>query len=314
MDEPRDQAHRAGAGLRSPPPLHLMQAFEAVARNLSVAKAAGELRLSESALGQSIASLEDRLGLKLVRSLSPRVELTDAGEKYLRAVQTFAQRLRDGLHARSATGRAQLRVTATPAVSRLWLAPRLRTFAERHPRIDLVITSTGKFQSLKAGGVDIGLRYGGTIDEDLLVVPLWTDRLVAVGSPTLAREADGLSPAEMARTLPLVDHPVASWRQWLNAFDPSLGAVQPVLTCQDLHLALEAACQGMGVVIAPSRIVAAKVAAGQLRIASRHSAPGKSYQAVFCREQAPRPPLRAFVQWLGEQADADRGVPGASHS
>jgi LysR family glycine cleavage system transcriptional activator len=308
MQAGRDKSNQSSGSFRSPPPLHCLQAFEAVARNLSLAKAAGELRLSGSALGQSIAALEDRLGLKLVRCLSPNVELTKAGEQYFHAVQAFAHRLRDGLYERFPVGRAQLRVTASQALLRLWLAPRLVLFTQRHPRIDLIITSTEKFHSLKGGGVDIGLRYGGTVDEAMVVVPLWTDRLVAAGSPALARRADGLSPAALSRALPLVDHPVASWRQWLGAIDPSLAAVNPLLTCNDLHLAIEAACQGLGLVIAPSRVLSGKISSGQLRRVTTHSAPGKAYQAVLWREQADRPPLRAFVQWLREQVGADCGT------
>jgi DNA-binding transcriptional LysR family regulator len=286
------------------PPLHCLQAFEAVARHLSLAKACGELQLSGTTLGQSIAMLEERLGLKLVRGLSPVVELTDAGERYFHAVQAFSHRLRDGLHEGFPIGRTQLRITASQALSRLWLAPRLHLFTQRHPRIDLIITSTDRFETLKGGGVDIGLRYGGVADDDMVVVPLWSDRLVAAAHPDLARAADGMPAAELARRLPLIDHPVSSWRHWLGAIDPGLAAVSATLTCGDLHLAIEAACQGIGVVIAPHRLLAAKLSSGLLRRLTDHSAPAKDYQAVLWRAQADRPPVRAFVAWLREQSEA----------
>jgi LysR family glycine cleavage system transcriptional activator len=294
-----------GAASLGPPPLHCIQAFEAVARHLSLAKAAGELRLSASALTQSIAALEGRLGVKLVRNLASSVELTGAGEHYFHAVQAFAHRLRDGLYERFPVGRAQLHVTASQALARLWLAPRLGMFVQRHPRIDVILTSTAKFQSLKDGGVDIGLRYGGSVDDDMLAVPLWTDHHIAAGAPGLAAQADGLAPAEIARRLPLVEHPVASWRHWLGAIDPALAGVDPLLTCNDLHLAIEAACQGLGLVIAPSRLLAAKLASGQLRRVSTHSTPGKAYQAVLWRQRAERPPVQAFMRWMAEQATGE---------
>ncbi len=294
------------------PPLHCLQAFEAAARHLSLAKAAGELRLSGAALGQSIATLEDRLGLKLVRSLSPAVELTDAGERYFHAVQAFSHRLRDGLHERFPVGRAQLRVTASQALSRLWLAPRLHLFTRRHPRIDLIITSTDRFEAVKGGGVDVGLRYGGVLDDEMEVVPLWSDRFIAAAHPDLAQNADGMSAAELARRLPLIDHPVSSWRTWLGAIDPSLADVSPRLTCNDLHLAIEAACQGIGVVIAPERVLAGKLAGGALRRLTDHSVPAKAYHAVLWRARADRPPVRAFVAWLREQSDELDGWVGDS--
>jgi DNA-binding transcriptional LysR family regulator len=308
----RHKSESLGLGYAGTPPLHCLQAFEAVARHLSLAKASGELRLSAAALGQSIAALEDRLGLKLLRSLTPAVELTEAGRRYFHAVQAFSHQLRDGLHEGFVLGRTQLRVTASQALSRLWLAPRLHLFARRHPRIDLIITSTDRFETVKAGGVDIGLRYGGVPDDEMVVVPLWSDRLVAAAHPDVARAADGMSAAELPRQLPLIDHPVSSWRNWLSAIDPGLADVSPTLTCSDLHLAIEAACQGIGIVIAPRRVLAGKLSSGALRRLTAHSAPAKDYHAVLWREQADRPPVRAFVAWLREQADEFDGPSGDS--
>lgn len=307
----RQQNQKSGLAFRNVPPLHCLLAFEAAARNLSLAKAAAELRLTGPAVAQSISMLEGRLALKLVRSMSPTMELTAAGERYFHSVQVFTHRLRDGVYERFPSGRTQLRVTASQALARLWLAPRIASFSARHPRIEVFLNCTEEFQSIKAGGVDIGLRYGGAVDEDLVVIPLWTDRLVAAGAPALAARSEGLSPAELSRALPLIDHPAAGWRQWLGALEASLTQPRPWLTCTDLHLAIEAASQGLGLVVAPSRIIASKVALGSLRVVSAHSAPAKAYHAVLWREQAERPPLMAFVEWLQEQASAASGSPAA---
>jgi DNA-binding transcriptional LysR family regulator len=307
----RQHQRKSGSAFRNVPPLHCLLAFEAAARNLSLAKAAAELRLTGPAVAQSISMLEDRLALKLVRSTSPTLELTAAGERYFHSVQVFTHRLRDGVYERFPSGRTQLRVTASQALARLWLAPRMASFSARHPRIEVFLNCTEQFQPIKAGGVDIGLRYGGAVDEDLVVIPLWTDRLVAAGSPVLAARSEGLSPAEISRALPLIDHPAAGWRQWLGALEAPLAPPCPWLTCTDLHLAIEAACQGLGLVVAPARILAGKLARGSLRVVSTHSAPAKAYQAVLWREQAERPPLMAFVEWLQEQVSAAPGPSGA---
>lgn len=292
------------AAIRQPPPLHCLLAFEAVARNLNLAKAAGELRLTASAVTQSIALLEARLGLKLLRTLAPVVELTDAGRDYFATVQDFVHRLRDGLYERFPLGRTQLRITASQALGRLWLAPRLQRFTQRHPRIDLVITSTEQFQSLRGGGLDVALRYGGAPAEGLVSRPLWTDRHVAVGAPALARRADGLSPAAIVKSLPLIDHPVSSWSGWLAALAPDEGPVRARLQCSDLHLAIEAACLGLGLVIVPARVVHELLARRVLRLASPHAGPGKAYQAFVSVEQAQRAPVQAFLHWLADEAGA----------
>lgn len=289
-------------GIRYLPPLHCLLAFEAAARHASLAKAAGELRVSVSALAQSIATLEERLGLKLVRALVPTVEPTASGQQYLRAVQGFVHRLRDGLFERFAAGRTQLRITASQALSRLWLAPRLGSFVQRHPRIDLVVTTTERLEPLKGGGVDVALRYGGEVDDELVCLPLWHDELVAVAAPAWAARADGLSPQAIAQTLPLVDHPVAGWRRWLDGLADAADPPLPRLHCTDLHLAIEAAAQGLGITISPLRVLARPLAAGELKLVSSRRVPARAYQAITSREQAQRAVVQAFVGWLAEQA------------
>lgn len=289
-------------GVRHLPPLHCLLAFEAAARTASLAKAAGELRVTASALTQSIATLEERLGLKLVRALVPAVELTGTGQQYFRAVQGFVYRLRDGVFERFPAGRTQLRVSASQALSRLWLAPRLGAFVQRHPRIDLVVTTTERLESLKGGGVDVALRYGGDEDDELVCTPLWVDTLVAVAAPALAARAEGLSPPALARTLPLVDHPVSSWRRWLGELADAAPPPQPRLRCTDLQLAIEAAAQGLGVTISPLRVLSRRLVAGELRLVSSRRVPDKAYRAITSREQSQRVVVQAFVGWLVEQA------------
>jgi len=299
----RSQHETAEAiGIRHLPPLHCLLAFEAAARNASLAKAAGELRVTASALAQSIATLEERLGLKLVRTLVPAVELTGTGHQYFRTVQGFVYRLRDGVFERFAAGRTQLRVTTSQALGRLWLAPRLGAFVQRHPRVDLVVTTTERLESLKGGGVDVALRYGGEADDELVCTPLWVDTLVAVAAPALAAGAEGLSPVAVARTLPLVDHPVSSWQRWLGELADGAAPPLPRLRCTDLQLAIEAAAQGLGVTIAPLRVLSRRLAAGELKIVSARRVPDKAYQALASREQSQRAVVQAFVGWLAEQA------------
>lgn len=286
---------------RSLPPLHHLQAFESVARNRSIAKAAGELHVSRTTLEQQLQALEGRLGIKLVRAMTPAVTLTDAGQQYLKSVQNFTQHLRDELYVTFPSGRSQLRVTASQAIARLWLAPRIGDFVRRHPRIDLIITSTDRTEALKDGGVDVGLRYDGRNNDGLFALPLWEDRHIAAAAPQVAERAAGKEPTELPRFVPLIDHTVTSWRQWLAAIDPTLAPIRPYLRCTDLHLAIEAAEQGMGVVIAPSRMLSGKLASGQLQRITDHSTAGLTYKAVVSHEQQFRTPVIVFLKWLAEQ-------------
>src|SRR5579859_7923638 len=66
--------------------LNDISAFLAVARSGSFTKAAAKLGVSQSALSQTIRSLEARLGLRLLTRTTRKVAPTDAGERLLQSV------------------------------------------------------------------------------------------------------------------------------------------------------------------------------------------------------------------------------------
>src|SRR3979411_2502940 len=61
-------------------------AFLAVARERSFTGAAAKLGLSQSALSQTVRSLEERLGVRLLNRTTRSVAPTQAGERLLRSI------------------------------------------------------------------------------------------------------------------------------------------------------------------------------------------------------------------------------------
>ena len=73
-----------------------LSAFAAVAREKSFTRAAAKLRVSPSALSQTIRNLEERLGLRLLTRTTRSVSCTEAGERLLRTVAPRARGNRAG--------------------------------------------------------------------------------------------------------------------------------------------------------------------------------------------------------------------------
>jgi DNA-binding transcriptional LysR family regulator len=243
------------------------------------------------------------VGLKLVRRLAPQAELTPVGWRYLATVQAFTHRMRDDLCTHFPVGHAQLRISTPQALGRLWLAPRLGRFLRRVPRLDLVVDTTEHFQPLVDGGVDVALRYGAVEDDRHLTVQMWSDQLIAAASPALARRCEGLAPCEVLRSVPIIDHPSASWRLWLGGTDSEAADYPVTLRCTDLDLGIRAAALGMGVVLAPARLVASALAAGSLVRVTQHAPQAKSYSFVTSHTKAARAPVREFLAWLQSELD-----------
>ncbi len=155
------------------PPLTALRAFEAAARHLSFAQAAAELNVTPAALSFQIKSLEDHLGHPVFRRLNRAVELTEAG-------RALAPGVTDGFAALSAAWRntqrlsdnKTLTVTAGPAFTSKWLAPRLFEFAQAHPEIELRFSASLRLIDFDRDEVDVAIRFGLGNDEGVFSEPL----------------------------------------------------------------------------------------------------------------------------------------------
>lgn len=161
--------------------------FLAIARHRNFRKAGLELGVSASALSHALKGLETRLGIRLVNRTNRSVTLTAAGEELSNSLtEPFAaigqavedlNRFRD-----KPAGRIRLNVVAD--AGSLLLAPVLPVFTDRYPDIEVEITSSNQMVDVVRDGYDAGIRYGGTVPQDMIVQRLSGDiRWIVTGSP-----------------------------------------------------------------------------------------------------------------------------------
>jgi LysR family glycine cleavage system transcriptional activator len=119
------------------PPLTALRAFETAARHMSFSRAANELNVTPAALSFQIKSLEEHLGVPVFRRLNRAVELAEEGKLLVPGVFDGFAALQSAWRAvNRRLDSATLTVTAGPAFTAKWLAPRLFSFARENPDID----------------------------------------------------------------------------------------------------------------------------------------------------------------------------------
>lgn len=161
--------------------------FLAIARHRSFRLAGLELGVSASAMSHALKGLEARLGVRLLHRTNRSVTLTAAGEELRDKVAgpfgTIDQAV-EGLNRYRAapTGRVRLNVVAEAAS--LLIAPVMPVFVERYPDIEIDIAARDRMTDVIDEGFDAGVRYGGTVPEDMVAQRL-SDALrwVVVASP-----------------------------------------------------------------------------------------------------------------------------------
>ncbi len=285
------------------PPLTALRAFDAAARHMSFAKAADELNVTPAALSFQIKSLEDHLGAPLFRRMNRAVELTEAGKTLapgaadgfatLRAAWQSARRLQDT---------ATLTVTAGPALTAKWLAPRLYDFARANPEIDLRFSATLRNMDLQRDDVDVAIRFGYDRDNGLYSVPVRKEWLTPVMTPELARN---FATPDSLRNAPLIHDdsisflkPACDWSAWFRAvgvdFTPTHGA-----HFSNADHAIDAAVAGVGVVLGRRAMILKDLTEGRLVAPFKVALETAGRFRFLCLPGAEtRPQIAAFRDWF----------------
>jgi LysR family glycine cleavage system transcriptional activator len=279
---------------------------------MSFSKAADELHVTPAAVSHQIHALEEDLGIRLFHRMNRSIELTASARVLLpglseafAGIQSSVRRLR----AHNDTG--TLTVTASPSFAAKWLVLRLHQFQEQHPQIDVRISATDEVVDLTRGDFDVAIRYGCGKYPGLDVELLFTNEVFPACSPQLLTAGPALRTPDDLRVHALIhdqaierDPLVPTWPMWLKAAGvkdiPAAGG----LSFNNMHLALDAAIAGHGVVLAYSTIAAADLAAGRLVRLFSLSLPDQfAYYIVTAPGALERPKVWAFRSWLRQEAD-----------
>ena len=290
------------------PPLDALRVFEAAARRGSFNAAAAELNLTPSAVSHRIRTLEDVLQVRLFDRAHRRVELTPEGARYAGSVADALAILRSATRRLSA-GRTDgpLAMTLSPAFALRWLLPRLARFQQRHPEIDLRFVSTSDLHDFRSGDLDLAVRYGRGDWPGLEAEWLMALDATAVCTPEVAADGPPLNaPADVAHRVRLhVENRPDDWRMWLLAagvegVDPAAGPV-----FGSVPVALEAALNHVGMVIADRQILDRDLAEGRLvEPFDVHMPSTAGYYLVCPPGSGEDPRVRAFRDWLREEIAA----------
>lgn len=249
-----------------------LNVFMAIIRRRSFRHAAHELGVTTSALSHTMRNLETRLGVKLLYRTSRAVEPTDAGTLLAeKLTQGFAV-IQDGLdtlelHREAPIGRLRINVPRDAAV--LLLAPILGDFTDAYPQLRLDLIVEDHMLDIIAEGYDAGIRYGATVPQDMVAVPLTGAlRWIMVASPAyLARRGTPQVPKDLLEhaciRMYLGDKTTYKWELGNGARQQRID-VPGHFSAADTETIVNAALQGVGIAYCLSDRVQQQLAEGRL--------------------------------------------------
>lgn len=289
--------------------IHAMQLFIRVAELESFSRAADTLGLPKGSVSRQVQALENALGVRLLHRTTRRVQLTQDGMVYYERAKDLLSNL-DELDAMfqhdptSISGR--LRVDMPVGVARNLVIPKLPTFLQQYPGIELELSSSDRLVDVIREGFDCVVRVGTLKDSGLVARPLGKLTVVNCASPEyLARFGypenldDLASHALVHYAVNIGVRPqgfeisVNNQTQWIKT-----GGVLTVNSTETYHAACLA---GLGIIQVPRVGVKEALRSGKLmEILPQYRAEPMPVSLIYPHRRNLSRRVHLFMEWLTE--------------
>ncbi len=286
--------------------------FIAVVKQASFAGAARELGITSSAVSKQIQNLEHELRVKLLNRTTRRVSVTEEGAIYFERASRALEDLKeaqDYIHDMKASPRGPLKVSVPMSFGLKYLAESLAVFARQYPDVALDIHFDDRVVDMVQDGFDVAVRIGLLQDSTMIARKLAPCPVhVCASAEYFARCGRPQTPADLAR------HNVLAYTRNRGAHEWRFKDPQGVeghvglsssFKCDTGDMMVEAARQGIGIVILPEFFVREAIESGALETAlgTYTTWPERNIYAVFQPNRYLSTRLRLLVEHLSQTCE-----------
>lgn len=290
--------------------LDQLRVFLAVAEREHVTRSAEVLNMTQSAVSAAISALETRHDVRLFDRVGRRIELTEAGRRFVphaRAVLARADEAGRFLADLGRTVAGRLCIRASQTVASYWIPAKLIRYRALYPQVALEFEGGNTATTVAAvqdGSADLGVVEGAVAATDLLIRPLTTDTLVVlVGTDHPWADGRRLAPSDLMRSEWVLREAGSGTRA---AFDEDLAraGVDPlalaVLMALPSNEACIAAVEAGPVATVLSRRAAAPHLAQGLVVEAGFDLPARVFSVIEHRDRHSSRAAAAMIALLSE--------------
>jgi DNA-binding transcriptional LysR family regulator len=291
-----------------------LQAFVAVVEAGSFTAAADRLDVAKSAVSRRVSSLEERLGVQLLRRTTRRLNLTETGQSFY---EHSARILADLDEAEAAVAqqhgelRGNLRVALPMSFGLRHMSAPIAEFSRRHPRVTFDLNLNDRRIDLVEEGVDVAIRIGRLADSTMIARRLFEARTVLCAAPGYIEERGAPQTPD-----DLLDHACLAYSnlpdpgRWVctdSAGERHSVNVNVVMTASSGDFLCEAAAEDLGVAMQPTFIAADRIRRGDLLpVLTNYDWPVTPAYAIYPPTRHLSYRVREFIDFL---ADRFAGTP-----
>lgn len=290
----------AGTMNNRTPTMKELQSFLVTAQQLNFTAAAQILNLTQGAVSRQIISLEERLKIRLFNRHARGLTLTSKGHEFLPLVEQAVNQIHRAVDQVS-NDKRQIKLKA-PSCITSWLLPKLMSFQQEYPDIDVELTSAIKHNvNFTTESFDAAICYGNHPQQKELSTHLLFDEYLSpMCSPNLlGNNIDTLEANDMVSFTWLHATPLKSdWKLWLANCGNNLVTSEQDQHFATLDLAVSAAIQGFGIAVGDITLAKQDLDSGRLIMPNPNTvASGNGYYLVRPRN-IQNPSLDLLFEWL----------------
>lgn len=287
-----------------------LQVFAKVAASGSLTAAAHALGMSQTMATKHMASLESRLGVKLLHRTTRRLTLTEAGRRYLEAAERVLNDVEEAdasVSADTVEVRGTLRLNAPVSFGIREIAPLLGELAARHPALSIDLGLNDRYVDLIEEGWDLVIRIGDLKSSSLIARKLAPCPLVLCAAPSyLSRRGTPQTVAELTSHDCLgytLSRSVGADRWSFGAGGKVAVQIKGTLKANNGDALVAAARAGLGIIYTPVFLVAGDLRSGALiPITLDHDVVAlEGVFAVYPADRSPPAKVRAAIDFFVEK-------------
>lgn len=289
------------------PPLNALRIFEVAARTGSYSAAARELNLTHGAVSRQIEKLEAWLGQPLFVRNGQRMVPSQHAQAFAREISTAFDLICDASsrYGKVAANRI-VRVNAPATFAMRWLIPRLASFREAHPDVEVRVSTALSTEPGLRGSFDLAIRRDAAATGMYEVTPLFTEGSTVIASPAFLRANPLRDVEDLAdQVLLSTETRPSDWEHWLeHAGAPTLRPRQ-FLRFDHFFVTLQAVIDGVGMAIGTFPTLQIDEEQGRIAMPfPRLRLRGSTYSLLIPRDGDKPTHLRQFLDWLTRTASA----------
>ncbi|MFL6617673.1 MAG: LysR family transcriptional regulator [Povalibacter sp.] len=283
--------------------------FLELAKHRNFRKAGLALGVSASALSHALRGLEERLGVRLLNRTTRSVTLTAAGEALHAAVEDpFEQigRAVDVVNQFRDAPMGRIKLSVPTEAASFLIGPVMATFLKRYPDVEIEISVSNRMIDVTESGFDAGIRYGGTVPEDMVTQRLSRDiRWVVVGAPSyFAEHGTPTHPNDLLNhrciRIRIGDDSIYRW-EFERGTDQLAIDVPGALIVDQGEVAMAAVREGAGLFYVADPMVSNDLQTGVLRSALDDWSPlGPGFHIYYSSRRQIPVALRLFIELVRE--------------